>query len=187
MISPIFYFFAAMMLAGGLMVVLMRNPVSSALAMVLSFIGLAGIFTGLNAYLVGILQILIYAGAIMVLFIFIIMLLDLKKEEKIHRNGVALFVGIVLPAVFIIQLSGVLMTDQNSPTAPDLDFKKALATENFREGSIISKRMQDKRLPDVHLIGRKLYTEYNFPLQVIAVLLLSATIGCVTLSKRSSE
>ena len=55
--------------------------------MVLSFLGLAGIFIGLNAYFVGMLQILVYAGAIMVLFIFIIMLLDLKKEETHPRKG----------------------------------------------------------------------------------------------------
>lgn len=185
MISPIFYLFAAMMIAGGLMVVLMRNPVSSALAMVLSFLGLAGIFTGLNAYLVGILQVLVYAGAIMVLFIFIIMLLDLKKEEQLHRSGTALLVGIILPVVFIIQLAGVLSTQQNSPTAPELDFKQTV--ENYSEDSIIRKKMESGRLPDIHLIGRKLYTDYNFPLQVIAVLLLSATIGCVTLSKKSSK
>ncbi len=187
MISPIFYLFAAMMIAGGLMVVLMRNPVSSALAMVLSFIGLAGIFTGLNAYFVGILQILVYAGAIMVLFIFIIMLLDLQKEEKIHHKGSALLVGVILPVIFLIQLAGVLSTHQNSPTAPELDFKQALTAGNYKEDSIIRKKMESNRLPDIHLIGRKLYTEYNFPLQVIAVLLLSATIGCVTLSKKSSK
>ena len=183
MISPIFYLFAAMMIAGAVIVVLMRNPVSSALAMVLSFIGLAGIFTGLNAYFVGILQILVYAGAIMVLFIFIIMLLDLQKEEKIHRKGTVLLVGVILPVVFLIQLAGVLSTQQNSPTAPKLDFSQTIG--NYKEDSVIHKRMAAGRLPDIHLIGRKLYTEYNFPLQVIAVLLLSATIGCVTLSKKS--
>ena len=187
MFSPIFYIFAAMMIAGGLMVVLMRNPVSSALAMVLSFIGLAGIFTGLNAYFIGILQILVYAGAIMVLFIFIIMLLDLKKEEQSHRKGTTLIVSIVIPIVFVIQLAGVLATQQESPTAPPLDFKQAIASGDYGEDSIIVKRMEEKRLPDVHLIGRKLYNDYNFPLQVIAVLLLSATVGCVTLSRKSSQ
>ncbi len=173
------------MIAGGLMVVLLRNPVSSALAMVLSFLGLAGIFTGLNAYLVGILQILVYAGAIMVLFIFIIMLLDLKKEEKIHHNGLVLFIGILLPSVFMLQLAGVLMTEQTSPTAPELNFTETV--DDYPEESIIHKKLKTERLPDVHLIGQKLYKDYNFPLQVIAVLLLSATVGCVTLSKKTSN
>lgn len=183
--SPLFYLFAALMLVGGLMVVFMRNPVSSALSMVLSFIGLAGIFVGLNAYFVGILQILVYAGAIMVLFIFIIMLLDLKKEEQHPRQGAAIAMGVIIPVVLLIQLAGVLATDQNSPKAPDLALEEN-ATE-YGEGTVIRKRLADSRLPDIHLIGRKIYTEFNFPLQVIAVLLLVATVGCVALSKKAPQ
>jgi NADH-quinone oxidoreductase subunit J len=183
--SIFLYIFATMMLSGALMVVLLRNPVSSALAMVLSFIGLAGIFTGLNAYLIGILQILVYAGAIMVLFIFIIMLLDLKKEEKLPRSSKAVLAGALIPAILIIQLIAVLSTNQNSPTAPELQLTEAAA--NYKEDSVIHKKLTSGSLPDVHLLGRKLYTDYNFPLQMVAVLLLSATIGCVTLSKKSTK
>ncbi len=173
------------MLSGAVMVVLMRNPVSSALAMLLSFIGLAGIFTGLNAYLIGVLQILVYAGAIMVLFLFIIMLLDLKKEEKLPRTSKAVLAGVLIPVVLILQLAAVLSTDQHSPTAPELQLTEAAA--NFKEDSIIHTKLKDGNLPDIHLLGRKLYTDYNFPLQMVAVLLLSATIGCVTLSKKSTK
>ena len=190
--SPLFYLFALLMVAGGLMVVLMRNPVSSALSMVLSFIGIAGLFIGLNSYFVGILQILVYAGAIMVLFIFIIMLLDVKKEEKTSWKSSSVAVGIAIPAVLLIQIAGVLSSMQDSPTAPESDFKQALELKDadgelaYKEGTMIRKRLTEGRLPDTHLIGKKLFTDYNFPLQVIAVLLLVATIGCVTLSKRSS-
>ena len=190
--SPLFYLFALLMVAGGLMVVLMRNPVSSALSMVLSFIGIAGLFIGLNSYFVGILQILVYAGAIMVLFIFIIMLLDVKKEEKTSWKSSSVAVGIAIPAVLLIQIAGVLSSIQDSPTAPEIDFKQALELKGadgelaYKEGTMIRKRLTEGRLPDTHLIGKKLFTDYNFPLQVIAVLLLVATIGCVTLSKRSS-
>lgn len=190
--SPLFYLFALLMVAGGLMVVLMRNPVSSALSMVLSFIGIAGLFIGLNSYFVGILQILVYAGAIMVLFIFIIMLLDVKKEEKTSWKSSSVAVGIAIPAVLLIQIAGVLSSMQDSPTAPEIDFKQALELKDadgelaYKEGTMIRKRLTEGRLPDTHLIGKKLFTDYNFPLQVIAVLLLVATIGCVTLSKRSS-
>lgn len=180
---PIFYIFAAMMLIGGLMVVFMRNPVSSALSMVLCFIGLAGIFIGLNAYFVGILQILVYAGAIMVLFIFIIMLLDVKDEEAHPRKGIALTAGILIPVVLLIQLAGVLVTDEKSSPAPALSL--SIAAEDFKKDSVIHKKLSSGSLPDIHLIGRKLFTEYNFPLQVIAVLLLVATVGCVALSKKS--
>ena len=182
--SPFFYIFAAMMLSGGLMVIFMRNPVSSALSMVLSFLGLAGIFIGLNAYFVGILQILVYAGAIMVLFIFIIMLLDVKDEESHPRKGLAITAGVLIPVALIIQLAGVILTDDKSPSAPPLTLEAAAA--DYNQESVIHKKLVSGSLPDVHLIGRKLFTEYNFPLQVIAVLLLVATVGCVALSKKSS-
>jgi NADH-quinone oxidoreductase subunit J len=182
--SPFFYIFAAMMLSGGLMVIFMRNPVSSALSMVLSFLGLAGIFIGLNAYFVGILQILVYAGAIMVLFIFIIMLLDVKDEESHPRKGLAITAGVLIPVALIIQLAGVILTDDKSPSAPPLTLEAAAA--DYKQESVIHKKLSNGSLPDVHLIGRKLFTEYNFPLQVIAVLLLVATVGCVALSKKSS-
>ncbi|MGB1935921.1 MAG: NADH-quinone oxidoreductase subunit J [Akkermansiaceae bacterium] len=181
--SPFFYIFAAMMLVGGLMVVFMRNPVSSALSMVLSFLGLAGIFIGLNAYFVGILQILVYAGAIMVLFIFIIMLLDLKKEESHHRKGIAITAGVLIPVMLILQLVGVIMTDQRSPEAPELNLEAA--AKDYEPDSVIAQKLSSGSLPDIHLIGQKLFTDYNFPLQVIAVLLLVATVGCVALSKKS--
>ncbi len=183
--SPFFYIFAAMMLSGGLMVIFMRNPVSSALSMVLSFLGLAGIFIGLNAYFVGILQILVYAGAIMVLFIFIIMLLDVKDEESHPRKGLAITAGVLIPVALIIQLAGVILTDDKSPSAPPLTLEAAAA--DYKQESVIHKKLSSGSLPDVHLIGRKLFTEYNFPLQVIAVLLLVATVGCVALSKKTSS
>lgn len=183
--SPLFYIFAAIMIIGGLMVVFMRNPVSSALSMVLSFLGLAGLFIGLNAYFVGILQILVYAGAIMVLFIFIIMLLDLKKQEKINLKGASIAAGVVVPLVLVIQLAGVLTSQQDSPKAPELTLTEAAA--DYEKNTVIHKKLSTGTLPDIHLIGRKLFTDYNFPLQVIAVLLLVATVGCVALSKKTSK
>ncbi len=179
---PLFYIFAAVMIIGAIMVVSMRNPVSSALSMVLSFIGLAGLLIGLNAYFVGILQILVYAGAIMVLFIFIIMLMDLKKEESHPQKGAAIAAGVILPLVFIIQLSGVLTTQMDSPKAPELTLEKAAI--NYPKDSVIHKKLATGSLPDIHLIGQKLFNYYNFPLQIIAVLLLVATVGCIVLSKR---
>ena len=73
-----FYAFATLAVIGAISLICFRNPVNSAISMVASFLGLAALFVGLNAYFVGIIQILVYAGAIMVLFLFIIMLLDLK-------------------------------------------------------------------------------------------------------------
>lgn len=82
--GPLFYIFSAITLLFGVMVVVCRNPVASALSLVVSFAGLAALFVSLDAYFIGVIQILVYAGAVMVLFLFIIMLLDIKAEE--HRQ-----------------------------------------------------------------------------------------------------
>ena len=78
--------------------------------MVLSFVGLAGLFIGLNAYFVGIVQILVYAGAIMVLFVFIIMLLDLNNEEKVKFRSSTLAMGIIIPLCLAVQILGVIQS-----------------------------------------------------------------------------
>src|SRR6267378_6509762 len=80
--SPIlFWFFALLMLVFGAAVVVNRNPIASALNLVVSFLGLAALFMLLDAFFIGVIQVLVYAGAVMVLFLFIIMLLDLRKEK----------------------------------------------------------------------------------------------------------
>ncbi|MBK1789995.1 NADH-quinone oxidoreductase subunit J family protein [Persicirhabdus sediminis] len=186
--SILFYIFSAIMCLGALMVIFNRNPVASALSMLLSFISLAAIFIGLNSYLIGILQILVYSGAVMVLFIFIIMLLDLQKEDKDAFKPAAIAAGIIIPIVLLIQLASVLHVshqDEQYSQAPELEL--AEAAKNFPEGSVIATDLSAGKLPDVHLIGHYLFTDYNFPIQVIAVLLLSATVGCVVLSKKISS
>ena len=88
--SPfLFWIFALLTLIFGGAVVINRNPVASALSLVVSFLGLAALFMSLNAYFIGIIQVLVYAGAVMVLFLFIIMLLDLRAEEGRQINWLA--------------------------------------------------------------------------------------------------
>jgi NADH-quinone oxidoreductase subunit J len=183
--SYLFWIFSTIMLIGGTAVIAFRNPVSSALSVVTCFVGLAGLFIGLSAFFVGIIQILVYTGAVMVLFLFIIMLLDLKDEQKRAKALAPLAAGIGLSLAFVVQLIGVLsrMPDK---TAPSLNAEAlAKAAENFGPGTKIAAALKDGRLPDVHLIGHTLFTQYNLPFQIIGVLLLVATIGVVALSKKS--
>lgn len=163
--SYLFWLFSTVMLLGGVSVVAFRNPVSSALSVVTCFVGLAGLFIGLSAFFVGIIQILVYTGAVMVLFLFIIMLLDLKHEEKRTTSMVPIILGFSLVLAFLVQLLGVLSKNPDSSAV-------ALRRET---------------LSDVHIIGQTLFTEYNFPLQLVGVLLLVATVGVVVLSKRQAE
>jgi NADH-quinone oxidoreductase subunit J len=155
---------------------------------VTSLLGLAGIFIGLSAFFVGGIQILVYTGAIMVLFIFIIMLLDIKAEKARSTSWLGTTAGIALAAIFIIQLIGVLGEPLPNQSAPPLNPETfAVAAENFRSETHIARELNEGKLPDVHLIGHTLFTEYNFPLQILGVLLLVATVGVVVLSKRQSE
>ena len=188
--SYLFWLFSTIMLIGGVAVIAFRNPVSSALAMVTSFVGLAALFIGLSAFFVGIIQILVYSGAIMVLFLFIIMLLDLSHEKKRANNFAPLAAGLVLVGVFLIQLIGVLSHGLPNQTARVLDgdtLASAAVAGKFAPGSKIALALNDGRLPDVHLIGHTIFTQYNLPLQILGVILLVATVGVVVLSKRQAE
>ena len=181
---PLFWFFAIVMLVGGLAVISLRNPVAAALSMVASFVGLAGLFIGLNAYFVGIMQILVYAGAIMVLFVFIIMLLDLKTEEKQAPKVVPIVGGLGVVLAFTIQLIGILGATTDKPSEP-LDLAVA-ATAYAEKSPRIAERLEKGQLPDVNLVGDVIFTGYNLPLQIVGVLLLVSTIGVVVLSKRQT-
>ena len=190
--SYLFWLFSTVMLVGGAAVIAFRNPVASALSVVTCFIGLAGLFVGLSAFFVGVIQILVYAGAVMVLFIFIIMLLDLKSEVKRPMPIAPIFAALCLVIAFVVQLTRVLSSSPDSP-APALD-KSALAEASgalVQSGTIaatgkIASALNAGSLPDVHLIGRALFTDYNLPLQILGVILLVATVGCVVLSKKTT-
>ena len=166
--SPLlFWIFAIVMLIFGVSVIAQPNPVSSALSLVVSFIALAALFVSLDAFFIGIIQVLVYAGAVMVLFLFIIMLLDLQRGPARARRTPATIVGGVLIAlVFVAQLVQVL-----AAFPPGKQPAPALAGP----------------VNDVQSVGHVLFTSYNLPLQIVGVLVLVATIGVVVLSKRELE
>ena len=165
--SFLFYLFSALALMGGIGVVVNRNPVSAAFSMVISFLGLAALFIQLDAFLVGILQILVYAGAIMVLFLFIIMLLDVREEEKRRRPIVNIIgAGGVIVGFIALVISVLLRSDVGKATIPTLTEVEGPGTS------------------DVHRIGELLFSTYWFPVQIVGVLLLVATVGVVVLSKK---
>ncbi len=183
--EPLFYIFSAIMILFGLGVVVSRNPVTGALCLVASFLGLAALFIQLDAFFIGIIQILVYAGAVMVLFLFIIMLLDLKAEEHRPMNYMAFGGGLILSVVFVLQLSVVLSGFKEGQLGFPLQQHERMVEAN-PDGlpEAAQERLRKDKLPDVHLVGRTIFTRYNFPLQVVAVLLLVSTVGVVLLSKR---
>lgn len=202
MASPLFYLFSFLAILGGVMLVAFRNPVSSALSMVVSFVGLAGLFVGLNAFFVGIVQILVYAGAIMVLFLFIIMLLDLNSEEKVKFRSSTILAGMFIPVLLVFQVLGVIQSGEDKEFVAITPATMEVAAEEYvrtdKEGNPLPRVEQSAiyqslthpkspQLPDTNLIGDQIFKAYNFPLQIIGVLLLVATIGVVVLSKRTTK
>ena len=165
--SPLlFWIFAVLMLLFGVSVVAQPNPVSSALSLVVSFIALAALFVSLDAFFIGIIEVLVYAGAVMVLFLFIIMLLDLRSGVRRKTNFVTLAGGILIGLVFVGELWQVL-----SAFTPGKQGAPALAAP----------------VTDVQSVGHMLFSNYNLPLQIVAVLILVATVGVVVLSKKELE
>ena len=160
----LFWIFSALMLGFGLSVVFLRSPISSALSLVVSFLGLAALFFSLDAFFIGIIQILVYAGAVMVLFLFIIMLFDLRAERVRKLNLLALVGGSAVVVGFIALLVKVITA------GPSLAIDRPpLANAN---------------VSDVAQVGETLFTRFNLPFQIIGVLLLVATVGVVLLSRK---
>ena len=163
--SPfLFWLFAFVMLVFGAAVIINRNPIASALSLVICFMGLSALFISLDAFFIGIIQVLVYAGAVMVLFLFIIMLLDLRMEQLRKLNVVAVAGGVAVAMAFFIQIYFVI----GQLSAAKQPFPPLAATKT----------------DDVHNVGLLLFTNYTLPFQVIGVLVLVATIGVIVLSKR---
>src|SRR5947199_857984 len=115
--SFLFWLFAIVMLVFGALVVINRNPIASALSLVICFLGLSALFVGLDAFFIAIIQVLVYAGAVMVLFLFIIMLLDLRAEERRKINVVAVIGGSAVALALFVQICLVIgqLRDADKP------------------------------------------------------------------------
>jgi NADH-quinone oxidoreductase subunit J len=161
----LFWMFALLMLVFGAAVILNRNPVASALSLVVSFLGLAVLFVSLDAYFVGVIQVLVYAGAVMVLFLFIIMLLNVKAEGRRPINLIAAAGGIGIAVMLLAQI--------------------ALAIRHFGPARQPFPPLATPTGNDVRNIGSLLFSNYNLPFQIVGILVLVATIGVVLLSKRA--
>jgi NADH-quinone oxidoreductase subunit J len=170
MINFLFYLFAAIAILCAMMTVSRRNPVASALWLIGAFFSLAAIYTLLGAYFIGIIQILVYAGAIMVLFLFVIMLLNLGNEyEPDFRGTVWKVVAGGTSLVMIALLARMSTMDASIVGAgggPDL----------------LSQQVAEQGV--VGVIGIPMFTEFMVPLQVTGILLLVAVVGAVALAKR---
>jgi NADH-quinone oxidoreductase subunit J len=176
-----FWVLAAVVVIGAVGVVVMRQPVHSALFLLLSFVAVAGLFVLANAEFLAAVQILVYAGGIMVLFLFTIMLVNVRRQERegfIHRQaGVAILFG----AAFYVVVGGLLVGEARKLAAGDLFAAAdpaALAAVAFPGGSVAG---------NSQAVGWALYRDYFLPFEIASVFLLVAMIGAVVLGKRTME
>ena len=162
----LFYIFTVLTLGCGAHVVanpFSRNPVTSAMFLVLTIISMAGLFVLLHAFFLAAVQILVYAGAVIVLFLFVIMLLDLKAEAMRRIKVYGVLAGIVavgaILAIFLKSLAATLFNNESHPMA---------------EGGTAD-------------LGKVLFTRYVLPFEVVSVLLLVAMVGVILLSKKNLD
>jgi NADH-quinone oxidoreductase subunit J len=169
----LFYAFAATAIAGSLLVVGQRNPVYSVLAIIGSFFGLSGLYVLLEAPFVAVVQIIIYAGAIMVLFLFVVMLLNVPREDAaewdrahpLYRPG-PMRLGSALAVALIIELAWALWRAPGGRTGIA---DAAPAVSSVRD------------------LGRVLFTDYMFAFEVTSILIIAAMVGAVVLARKHGE
>ncbi|HUN64849.1 MAG TPA: NADH-quinone oxidoreductase subunit J [Bacteroidota bacterium] len=152
-------------LVSAILMVTRRNPVKSVLFLIVNFFCLAVIYLLLRAQFIAIIEILVYAGAIMVLFLFVIMLLNMGTEET-RREGKqrrGLFAAFLGTAVFVEILVGLRL--------PTGEAESGISTSAGQMGTVES-------------IGKTLYTGYIFPFEVTSLLLLAAMVGVIVLARR---
>jgi NADH-quinone oxidoreductase subunit J len=165
-----FYALAAVAVGASLLVIAQRNPIYSVLLLIASFGALSGLYVLLDAPFVAVIQIIVYAGAIMVLFLFVVMLLNAPHEETEHDRRVhpllragPLGFGVVLALALAGELGWALVRGHESGA--------------FAGGSVSS----------VRSIGRLLFTDYAFQFEVTSVLILVAMVGAVVLARREQR
>lgn len=163
MVTVLFFLFAGLAIASAISCVYHRNPLYSAVSLIGVFLSLACIYVTLAAPFIAAVQILVYAGAIMVLVVFVIMLLNLDEEDSANRLKYLYAVGGGLGLILLVQTLFVFYAVSRAPQ------------RDINEEVTVGKTLS---------IGSAMYTEYLLPVEIVGILLLMAIIGGVILSRR---
>lgn len=158
----IFYLLSAMAVGGALMMLLSKNAVKSILWLIVVFFAISGHYIMLNAQFLAVVNIIVYAGAIMVLFLFVVMLMNLNSDNEIKRNTRLQFIGILSAGcLFLILLSALFADNVAHPVKT-----------GYGESGLIKN------------LGSVLFTNFVLPFEISSVLFLSAMVGAVIISKK---
>lgn len=161
-----FWFLSLLAVGSAIMVVVSRNPVHSILYLIVTFIAITGHYIMLNAQFLAIVNLIVYAGAIMVLFLFVVMLMNLNKKSEPQKNLWMLVAGIMAGG-FLLLVVVMAVRDMNS-----------------------GQRAFDMQGGDIGLIknlGQRLFSDYVIPFEVSSILFLSAMVGAVLLSRKKEQ
>jgi NADH-quinone oxidoreductase subunit J len=177
------YLFAAAAVLGAALCVLQRNPVASAMWLMSTMFSLAAIFILLGAELIGILQVLVYVGAILVVFLFVIMLLNLTRSGSDLRGPVSLGATVVVVGLLVVELAALW---QYTPRRLAADLAQAPAFADparvFAAGELARQATATQGV--VGALAAPLFQTYLVPFEITSILLLAAIIGTVVLAKR---
>ena len=165
----LFIVFGSICAVTAVLVITRINPVISALFLVVNFASLAGLYLILNAQFIAIAQIIVYAGAIMVFFLFVIMLLNPESEKKFfsHKPYIKIFTVVVVALVFVQIIYMIFLAQPSEEMTREI-------TKSVSAGTI-------------EQIGRELFTNYVLPFEATGYLLLAATIGALVIAKKKFE
>ncbi|MFL2909518.1 MAG: NADH-quinone oxidoreductase subunit J [Limisphaerales bacterium] len=194
----LFNIFALLAVLSALLVVvnpLSRNPVTSAMFLVTTMISISGLFVLLNAYFLAAVQILVYAGAVMVLFLFVIMLLDVEETARRKLRLVSLTMGFLSVAA----LFGVYKSSLEATYVKDVDSSQDIATadeidgfwsEYYAAATSVGESESLVTVGSTQALGRELFSSVNgfiLPFEIVSILLLVAMIGVILLSKKDTK
>ena len=194
----LFNIFALLAVLSALLVVvnpLSRNPVTSAMFLVTTMISISGLFVLLNAYFLAAVQILVYAGAVMVLFLFVIMLLDVEETARRKLRLVSLTMGFLSVAA----LFGVYKSSLDETYVKDVDSPQDIVaaeerdgfwSEHFEAATSVGESESLVTVGSTQALGKELFSSVNgfiLPFEIVSILLLVAMIGVILLSKKETK
>lgn len=162
-----FFYFALVIIVTSTLVVAFRNPIYSALSLLIMFFHVAGLYVTLHAEFLAAVQIIVYAGAILVLYLFVVMLLNMKQDDRYHRQWpiAGLIGGLLLVEAFVLTVARYRVP--------------AVATSEIE--SVVEQSGNTEAIAEV------LYSTYLFPFEVASLILLVAMIGAILLAKRDLQ
>ena len=176
--TVLFYIFALLLTVSGLKVITSRNPVGSALFLVLAFFNAAAIWMLLEAEFLAILLVLLYVGAVMVLFLFVVMMLDINLDvlRKDFRRFVPM--ATIVGAIIVVETALILWHGYGATATPVHDVTTAGGAAGVGGAAVMS---------NTYLIGKVIYTDYVFAFEVAGLVLLVAIIAAIALTARQGK